>query len=308
MTDDKPTEEKNVPASNRPGVDAAPESAQPVGPSESALPVDGASTAPEAPAEPALAEPSPAEPARTAPAEPASTALAEPSPAEPEAQSKFAGPASTLGIRPSAEQSKAGSEAPVGLGRVAPPTTPPAGVANPDAARSAPPLAPPSPPPTSPSPPPAAVQPAPAPTGAPPGLPILPPPYPQARSAAPPHPATPEDLEGDEPVPTWAERLRNLSPALVTLSVGSIGALIFMLFAMTSHTTPVAVLLSAGVVVTLAFAADAVIASVATWRAAVEDEDPGRALLLAILAGGSAVVCAGALGATTVLLLVLNNL
>jgi hypothetical protein len=95
---------------------------------------------------------------------------------------------------------------------------------------------------------------------------------------------------------------------LVILGIGSIGALVFLLYAMTSHTTPVAVLLSAGVVVTLAFAADATIASIATWRAAVQDEDPGRALVLAIVAGGSAVICAGALGATTVLLLLLNHM
>jgi hypothetical protein len=116
-----------------------------------------------------------------------------------------------------------------------------------------------------------------------------------------------EDDGEDEHVPTWAERFRRLSPAFVILGIGSIGALIFLVLAMTSHTTPVAVLLSAGVVVTLAYLADAVIASIATWRAAVQDQDPGRAVLLAVVAGGSAIVCAGSLGATTVLLLVLNR-
>jgi hypothetical protein len=297
MTDHKPTEEKYVPASSQPSDDAAPVPAQPVESSESGLPVVGDVSAPEAPAEPALGGPPASEPALAGP----SAGGPSPEPSEPEAQSKLAGPASTLGIRPSVEQSKSGSPAPVGLGPVASSTTPRAGVANPAAAPSVPPPAPPSPPPP-------AAQLAPPPTGAPPRAPILAAPYPQARPAGVPQTApAQEDLAEDEPVLTWAERFRNLSPALVTLSIGSIGALIFMLLAMTSHTTPVAVLLSAGVVVTLAFAADAVIASVATWRAAVEDEDPGRALLLAILAGGSAVVCAGALGATTVLLLVLNN-
>jgi hypothetical protein len=125
---------------------------------------------------------------------------------------------------------------------------------------------------------------------------------------APARPATGPSEADDEPELTIGDRLRRLSPALVTLSAGSIASLIFLVIAMTSHTTPVAVLLSAGVVVGLIFATDAVIAAVATWRAAVRDEEPGRALLLAIVAGGSAVVCAAALGATTVLVLVLSGL
>ncbi len=136
--------------------------------------------------------------------------------------------------------------------------------------------------------------------------------FPPAATPAPAVPSSPAQPLGpedeDEPDLTFGDRLRRLSPALVILGLGSIGALGFLMLAMTSHTTPVAVLLSAGVVVTLAFAVDSVIASIATWRAAVRDQEPGRALLLAMVAGGSAVVCAGALGATTVLLLVLTGI
>jgi hypothetical protein len=297
MTDDKRIEGTNAREADLSAADPALRRAEPGETTESTLPVEGGSTAPEPPADPAPAETSPAGPA------PADPAPAEPSPgpSEPEAQSKFAGPASTLGIRPQVEQSKAGSGVPGGLGPVAAsarPSAPPAPAPLP------PPALPPNLPPPGPS---SAVAP---PAGAPPGT--VPPSFTAPFAPGRPSAATPaaltSELDEDEPVPTWAERLRRLSPALVTLSIGSIGALIFLLVAMTSHTTPVAVLLSAGVVVTLAFAADAVIASMATWRAAVDDEDPGRALLLAVLAGGSAVICAGALGATTVLLFVLYNL
>ena len=194
-----------------------------------------------------------------------------------EVQSKFDRPASSLGIRPPVEQSKT-ARPPSGLGPLPRPAATPTLPAAPTPPAPTPPAASPSP----------AVRPSPA---------------------APPRPvaAAPlgEDAEAPEVVPTWAERFRRLSPALVILGIGSFGALGFLVFAMTSHTTPVAVLLSAGVVVTLAFLADTVIASIATWRAAVWDEDPGRALLLAVVAGGSAIVCAGALGATTVLLLLI---
>jgi fucose permease len=118
------------------------------------------------------------------------------------------------------------------------------------------------------------------------------------------------DLESDSDdqalPPTLADRLRRLSPAPVLLTLGSIGSLLFLGVAMTSHTTPVAVLMSAGVVTGLIFGANAVIASRGTWRA-TQDGESGRALLLAAVGGISAVISAAALAALLVMVLLLNS-
>lgn len=105
---------------------------------------------------------------------------------------------------------------------------------------------------------------------------------------------------------TLQDRLRGLSPALATLAVGSIGSALFLALAMTSHTTPVAVLMSAGVVTALVFALDTVICSVATYRAG-QNEESGRALVFALVGGVSAVICALALAGTLIMILVLNR-
>ncbi|HEX7496943.1 MAG TPA: hypothetical protein VF344_00555 [Candidatus Limnocylindrales bacterium] len=117
-----------------------------------------------------------------------------------------------------------------------------------------------------------------------------------------------EDSADDEPdVPlTFADRLRRLSPALVILSILSIGSLVFLAFAMTSHTTPVPVLLSSAVVTGLAFAVDAVVASFMTWHAGQNGEG-GKALVLALIGGTSAVIAAGAFAGTLVLALLLSS-
>jgi hypothetical protein len=115
---------------------------------------------------------------------------------------------------------------------------------------------------------------------------------------------TDEDLdEADVPL-TLTERLRRLPPAPVILTAGSIGSLLFLAKAMTSHTTPVAVLMSSAVVTALIFGVDAVIASIATWRSG-QDGESGRALLLAVVGGVAALVSAGAFAGTLVMILVL---
>jgi hypothetical protein len=114
------------------------------------------------------------------------------------------------------------------------------------------------------------------------------------------------DYEAEEHPPTLAARLRRLSPVPVLLTLGSIGSLVFLGLAMTSHTTPVAVLMSAGVVVGLIFGANAVVASIGTWRA-TQDGESGRALLLAAVGGTSAVISATALAALLVMVLLLNS-
>ncbi|MGD0123003.1 MAG: hypothetical protein ABSC46_10640 [Candidatus Limnocylindrales bacterium] len=114
------------------------------------------------------------------------------------------------------------------------------------------------------------------------------------------------DYEEDEMPPTFVERLRRLSPAPVLLTIGSIGSLVFLFLSVTSHTTPVAVLLSAAVVTGLIFGADAVIASVVTWRASQSGET-GMAFLGAVVGGVASLVCFGAFAGTLVLILVLNS-
>jgi hypothetical protein len=75
---------------------------------------------------------------------------------------------------------------------------------------------------------------------------------------------------------------------------------------MTSHTTPVPVLLSSAVVTGLAFGVDAVVASFMTWHAGQNGEG-GKALLLALVGGMSAVIAAGAFAGTLILALLLKG-
>ncbi len=170
-----------------------------------------------------------------------------------------------------------------------------------------------------------------APLAAPPMVPLVPSPKPVALAAASPRlgalPPSPlptraraesapdgasggdsQDATDDEPdiQLTFAARLRRLSPALVILSILSIGSLVFLAFAMTSHTTPVPVLLSSAVVVGLAFGVDTVVASFMTWHAGQNGEG-GRALLLALVGGTSAVIAAGAFAGTLILVLLLKS-
>ena len=115
-----------------------------------------------------------------------------------------------------------------------------------------------------------------------------------------------EDYEADVAPATLIERLRRLPPAPILLTLGSIGSLVFLLLAVTSHTTPIAVLLSAAVVTGLIFGVDAIIASVVTWRSSQSGE-VGLALLAAIVGGVASLVSLGALAGTLVLILVLSS-
>jgi hypothetical protein len=110
----------------------------------------------------------------------------------------------------------------------------------------------------------------------------------------------------DKPAPlaTLKEWLRHLSPVYATLAVVSIGSVLFLALAMTSHTTPVAVLMSAGVVTLLAFGLDTAICSVAAYQAGLREE-AGHALLFALLGGVSAVICALSMAGTLIMVLVL---
>ena len=186
--------------------------------------------------------------------------------------------------------------------------------------------------PAIPPPPAPAIPPPPAPAIPPPPAPAIPPPPapaqvgPAPRYAAPPASAAEPvaavrpalagvpaeddgdssfDDEPDEPL-TLKDRLRRLSPTFVTLTVGSFGSMVFLALAMTSHTTPVAVLMSAAVVTSLVFALDTAICTAASYRAG-ERQESGRALLFALVGGISALVCASATAGTLILILVLTS-
>jgi hypothetical protein len=64
--------------------------------------------------------------------------------------------------------------------------------------------------------------------------------------------------------------------------------------------------MSAAVVTGLIFGADSVISSVGMYRAG-HDGEGGRAVLLALVGGVSAVICAGAFAGMAVMILVLNS-
>ncbi|HEX7492141.1 MAG TPA: hypothetical protein VF337_10615 [Candidatus Limnocylindrales bacterium] len=113
------------------------------------------------------------------------------------------------------------------------------------------------------------------------------------------------EIDDEEYAPTLAERIRGLSPAFVILTVGSLGTLIFLIIAMTSHTTPVAVLMSAGVVTGMIFGVDSVISAIAMWRAGKYGETL-RAVALALIAGIACAISFGAFAGVLVLGLMLS--
>lgn len=115
-----------------------------------------------------------------------------------------------------------------------------------------------------------------------------------------------EPDEADEPPLTLAQKLRRVPPLLVVLVAGSLGSLFFLVRATTSHTTPVPVLLSAGVVSGLIFAVDAAVSSVATW-AASRDGRTGQAFVLAAVGGIAGLFSAGSFAGVMLMILALNG-
>lgn len=223
-----------------------------------------------------------------------------------EAQSKHDRQASTGGLVPPAAQapSEAAQPSPVWPPAVPPPPAAPRGVsppAVPPPAAAPPGVPPPAVPPSARVPPGAAAHTATPSAG--PYAPVV-----GLEAAADTDEGLDEEAyadDEDELQMTFAERLRRLPPALVILTAGSLGSLVFLILGVTSHTTPVPVLMSAGVVTGLTFGADAVISSVATWKAATNGES-GRAVLLALVGGISSVVSLGAFAGLVVMILMLS--
>jgi hypothetical protein len=259
---------------------------------QAAAPEPAGSSGPEPAPEQAAVAP---EPEQAAAPEPERAAVA----LEPERAAVALEPAPDAPPRPSfAPQSKVGAA--WGSGTFTPlPEAPPLPVAAPAPATPLP-EAPPLP----------VAAPAPLPVAAPAPLPVAAPahPLPPAPAAAAPLPVDIDDEPEDAPLPrpTFRELIRRITPAMAILTIGSVGSALFLLRAMTSHTTPIAVLMSAGVVTALVFALDTVILTAATYRESRTGES-GRSLALALLGGISAVICALALAGTLILMLVLNS-
>lgn len=113
--------------------------------------------------------------------------------------------------------------------------------------------------------------------------------------------------DDDEDFPeTVTERLLRIQPAPVILTAGSLASLVFLTVAMTSHTTPVPVLTGAAVIAGLIFGVDAIVASLATWRASKEGR-VGWAFFLAMIGGIATLVSAGAFAGTLIIVLLLNS-
>jgi hypothetical protein len=116
-----------------------------------------------------------------------------------------------------------------------------------------------------------------------------------------------EDDEDDEDESvSIVDRLRRLPPALIVLAIGSLASLVLFAIVMTSHTAPVPLILSSALITGLIFAVDAGVAGYMSWQAA-QNEEAGRAVLLAIAFGMAAVTAASAFGGTVILVLLLRG-
>lgn len=94
---------------------------------------------------------------------------------------------------------------------------------------------------------------------------------------------------------------RRISPGLVFIGVALFGAIAYILFAITVRdASQIPLLASGAVVLAIVFGALAVYCLRATWRAGVESRS-GRALLIALIGGGAAMVAAGCLAGAFIL-------
>jgi hypothetical protein len=127
----------------------------------------------------------------------------------------------------------------------------------------------------------------------------------------------PEDqaeMEIDESYPSpsmgdrlrsMGERLRRLSPVVVLLSIASLASAAVGVWAVLSRSSPVGLLVAAGVVAGIVYALDTIAAAVGTYRAGQAGEI-GRAFLLALLGGAASMISALAFAGSFVLVLLLN--
>ena len=107
-----------------------------------------------------------------------------------------------------------------------------------------------------------------------------------------------DDSRGTAPAPR-----RRISPALVIIVVALILSVAYAVYAVTVRdTSQIPLLASGAVVLGIVFAAAALYALSAVWRAGVEGRN-GRAIAFGFVGGGAAVIAAGCLAGATVLFL-----
>jgi hypothetical protein len=101
------------------------------------------------------------------------------------------------------------------------------------------------------------------------------------------------------------DRARRVSPGAVILGIAAIGSAGFLIAQVLSHTSPIPVLTSAGVITGLIYAVITVAAGVASYQAA-SDGLMGRSYVLALLGGVAAIVACGSFAGALVLFLALG--
>ena len=145
----------------------------------------------------------------------------------------------------------------------------------------------------------------------PPGLPL--PPGTQLPPGAPPLPDDAFDEEADDEFEdefdeapaaqlSLRARLRRLPPFAVLLSAASVVSLAFLALTLSSRSVAIPVVAASLVVTGIVFAADTVVLGVGTYRAG-EDGSSGRALLLALAGGMSALIAGVSFGGALVMVL-----
>ncbi len=92
-----------------------------------------------------------------------------------------------------------------------------------------------------------------------------------------------------------------LSPGLVFIGLALLGSLVYILFAITVRdASQIPLLASGAVVLAIVFGALSVYCLRGTWRAGLEARS-GRAMLIALVGGGAAIVAAGCLAGAFIL-------
>ena len=117
--------------------------------------------------------------------------------------------------------------------------------------------------------------------------------------------------ESDEESPETEQKLslfqelRRMPPGAIILAIAAVGSAGFLIAQVLSHTSPIPVLTSAGVITGLIYSVLTIAAGVASYRAA-GDGLAGRSLLLALVGGTAAIIACGSFAGAVVLFLALG--
>jgi hypothetical protein len=102
-----------------------------------------------------------------------------------------------------------------------------------------------------------------------------------------------------------SERLKRTPPALVILTIATVGSSGFLAWQLASRTAPISLLTASGVVTGLVYVAVTIVCAVATYRAGYQGRT-GRAFLLASVGGVSALAAALSFAGALLLFLALG--